>query len=410
MSNAYFVSSYASGLRLEISVGLAHALSYIHYDEARKFRVLHKDIYTFKVLLDDNCKPKLSSFEMSRKIEASQKHHSFDTSKVWSTNGYTDPNYEKTNSVNHKTDVYSFGIVLFELLCGMKSLLLKWVKRLKICVVLAHALSYIHYDEPHNFSILHQNISSYAILLNDDWEPKLSECQHFMKTKASERHHSFHIDSVLYTKGYTDPTYLKTKSLNQEAVIYSFGILLFELLCDRKSIIDDQDNKPQGHSNPWKIRFTGQTFGYFCAFLLGGLKSGMHIGGKLGRVEKVKALGANGEVSGSRVRVVWMVVDGGNMRARLVSKEVAKVVLLLLRGEGESDDLVSGGVRVGRRGLLPLSLNRSLLEFFHRTKHHESKMGPHEEEDKCQDDGQQHTGDMLWANRESTRKLFDKEL
>nr|GEW07187.1 hypothetical protein [Tanacetum cinerariifolium] len=48
------------------------------------------------------------------------------------------------------------------------------------------------------------------------------------------------------------------------------------------------------------------------------------------RVEKVKALGANGEVSGSRVRVVWMVVDGGNVRARLVSKEVAKVVLLLL--------------------------------------------------------------------------------
>nr|GFB21045.1 hypothetical protein [Tanacetum cinerariifolium] len=39
---------------------------------------------------------------------------------------------------------------------------------------------------------------------------------------------------------------------------------------------------------------------------------------------EVKALGANGEVSGSRVRVVWMVVDGGNIRARLVSREVAK--------------------------------------------------------------------------------------
>nr|GEU29759.1 hypothetical protein [Tanacetum cinerariifolium] len=43
--------------------------------------------------------------------------------------------------------------------------------------------------------------------------------------------------------------------------------------------------------------------------------------------EKVKALGVNGEVSGSRVRVVWMVVDGGNMRARLVSKEVEELAL-----------------------------------------------------------------------------------
>nr|GEW77868.1 copia protein [Tanacetum cinerariifolium] len=41
--------------------------------------------------------------------------------------------------------------------------------------------------------------------------------------------------------------------------------------------------------------------------------------------EKVKALGANPEVSGSRVRVVWMVVDGGNVSTRLVSREVAKV-------------------------------------------------------------------------------------
>ncbi|GKB43722.1 hypothetical protein Tco_0888664 [Tanacetum coccineum] len=54
---------------------------------------------------------------------------------------------------------------------------------------------------------------------------------------------------------------------------------------------------------------------------------------EVGAVEKVKALGANGEASGSRVRVVWMVVDGGKVRTRLVSNVVAKVVLLLLRVE-----------------------------------------------------------------------------
>ncbi|GJV07950.1 kinase-like domain, phloem protein 2-like protein [Tanacetum coccineum] len=108
--------------RLKISVGLAHALSYIHYDEPREFSVIHRDISSFTVLLNDNWEPKLYSFEKSMKIEASQRHHSFHTSELWNRNGYTDPTYEKTKRVNHKTDMYSFGIVLFELLCGRTSI------------------------------------------------------------------------------------------------------------------------------------------------------------------------------------------------------------------------------------------------------------------------------------------------
>ncbi|GKC86645.1 kinase-like domain, phloem protein 2-like protein [Tanacetum coccineum] len=57
------------------------------------------------------------------KIEASQRHHSFHTRQVWRRNGYGDPTYEKTKSVNHKADMYSFGIVLFELLCGRESII-----------------------------------------------------------------------------------------------------------------------------------------------------------------------------------------------------------------------------------------------------------------------------------------------
>ncbi|GKB85055.1 kinase-like domain, phloem protein 2-like protein [Tanacetum coccineum] len=121
--------------------------------------------------------------------------------------------------------------------------LLTWVKRLEICVGIAHALRYIHYDEPRDFSLIHRNISCYTILLNDDWQPKLHEFQHSMKIKASERHNSFHTDSVWPKKGYTDPTYADTSSVNHELDIYSFGIVLFELLCGRESVSDDQDNK-----------------------------------------------------------------------------------------------------------------------------------------------------------------------
>nr|GFB28892.1 hypothetical protein [Tanacetum cinerariifolium] len=48
--------------------------------------------------------------------------------------------------------------------------------------------------------------------------------------------------------------------------------------------------------------------------------------------EKVNVLGANGDMSGSRIRVVWMEVGGGVVRARVVSRVAVKVVLTVLRG------------------------------------------------------------------------------
>nr|GEX82830.1 protein kinase-like domain, phloem protein 2-like protein [Tanacetum cinerariifolium] len=93
------------------------------------------------------------------------------------------------------------------------SMLLTWVRRLEISVGIAHALSYIHYDEPRAFSVIHRNIDSGSVYLNDDWEPKL------------------------------DPTYIETKRANHKSDIYSFGIVLLELLCGRKSVTRFQDNK-----------------------------------------------------------------------------------------------------------------------------------------------------------------------
>ncbi|GKC46724.1 kinase-like domain, phloem protein 2-like protein [Tanacetum coccineum] len=51
---------------------------------------------------------------------------------------------------------------------------LTWMQRLKICLGIANALSYIHYDADRDFSVIHCNIRSSKILLDDKWEPKLS--------------------------------------------------------------------------------------------------------------------------------------------------------------------------------------------------------------------------------------------
>ncbi|GKB23907.1 kinase-like domain, phloem protein 2-like protein [Tanacetum coccineum] len=122
-------------------------------------------------------------------------------------------------------------------------MLLTWVRRLEICVGLAHALSYIHYDEPRDFSVIHRRISSGTVLLNDGWEPMLCEFEDSMKIKASQRHHSFHSNRVIGEIGYGDPTYMETKRVSHKSDMYSFGIILFELLCGRKSIIDSDANK-----------------------------------------------------------------------------------------------------------------------------------------------------------------------
>jgi serine/threonine protein kinase len=123
------------------------------------------------------------------------------------------------------------------------SMFLTWVQRLKICVGIAQALSYIHYDESRDFSVIHRNIDSNSILLDYDLEPKLGDFKRSMKIKASERHNSFYTDKVCSTDGYTDPKYIETKSVNQKSDIYSFGIVMFELLCGRKTVINNGDNK-----------------------------------------------------------------------------------------------------------------------------------------------------------------------
>ncbi|GKD34629.1 kinase-like domain, phloem protein 2-like protein, partial [Tanacetum coccineum] len=122
------------------------------------------------------------------------------------------------------------------------SMLLTWVRRLEISVGIAHALSYIHYDKPRDFSVIHRAIDCSRVLLNDDLEPKLSDFKLSMKIKASQRHHSFHTNILKGVTGYVDPTYLETKRVSHKSDMYSFGRVLFKLMCGKELIIEDKDD------------------------------------------------------------------------------------------------------------------------------------------------------------------------
>eukprot|EP01018_Ginkgo_biloba_P017736 Gb_19951 [translate_table: standard] len=101
----------------KIALDIAQALHYLH--DFCVPRVLHRDIKPSNILLDNNLNAYLSDFGLARLLEASETHA---TTDVAGTFGYVAPEYAMTCRVSDKADVYSYGVVLLELLSGKKSL------------------------------------------------------------------------------------------------------------------------------------------------------------------------------------------------------------------------------------------------------------------------------------------------
>ncbi|KAM0012665.1 putative protein kinase RLK-Pelle-DLSV family [Helianthus debilis subsp. tardiflorus] len=116
---------------------------------------------------------------------------------------------------------------------------LTWMQRLHICVGVARALNYIHCDDGHESSVIHRNIKSSKILLNEKWKPKLSGFEH-SKTNTKARRHRLVLADIIGTIGYVDPTYEKTGFVTHKSDVYSFGVVLFEVLCKRRAFFQDQ--------------------------------------------------------------------------------------------------------------------------------------------------------------------------
>ncbi|KAJ0716720.1 putative protein kinase RLK-Pelle-CrRLK1L-1 family [Helianthus annuus] len=103
--------------RLKISVGMARGLHYLHDPKGSQQRVLHRDIKSANILLDENWMAKVSDFGLS-KVGPANQAHSYLVSHAVGTPGYCDPLYFELGCLSKESDVYSFGVVLFEILCG----------------------------------------------------------------------------------------------------------------------------------------------------------------------------------------------------------------------------------------------------------------------------------------------------
>lgn len=100
----------------KIAQDVAQALSYLHSCIPR---IVHRDIKPSNILLDEKLNAYLSDFGLARLLEVSETHA---TTDVAGTFGYVAPEYATTRRVSDKADVYSYGVVLLELMSGKRSL------------------------------------------------------------------------------------------------------------------------------------------------------------------------------------------------------------------------------------------------------------------------------------------------
>ncbi|XP_055960321.1 probable LRR receptor-like serine/threonine-protein kinase At2g23950 isoform X2 [Mercurialis annua] len=123
--------------RKRIAIGAARGLLYLH--EQCDPKIIHRDVKAANVLLDDFCEAVVGDFGLAKQLDPAASHV---TTAVRGTVGHIAPEYLSTGQSSEKTDVFGFGILLIELITGMRALefgkavnqkgvMLEWVKKIQ---------------------------------------------------------------------------------------------------------------------------------------------------------------------------------------------------------------------------------------------------------------------------------------
>ncbi|KAL5821032.1 hypothetical protein ACOSQ3_022914 [Xanthoceras sorbifolium] len=107
-------------IRLKIAIGAARGLAFLHNLEKK---IIYRDLKASNILLDKNYNAILANFGLVTFGPASEESH-VSTSSVIATYGYEAPEYVETGNLYLKSDVYGYGVVLLELLTGLRAVVM----------------------------------------------------------------------------------------------------------------------------------------------------------------------------------------------------------------------------------------------------------------------------------------------
>lgn len=125
--------------RFRIAAETAEGLSYLHHDCVHA--VVHRDVKSNNILLDEEFRPKVADFGLAKILKTTTDGGAPEASKIAGSYGYIAPEYAYTMRITEKSDVYSYGVILLELITGKRPVescfgegkdIVKWVNEVAI--------------------------------------------------------------------------------------------------------------------------------------------------------------------------------------------------------------------------------------------------------------------------------------